>query len=309
MIHSKLPILALTLAAFTSASAADAEIARLPAVTSSATSLGVISFPPAGFLPVPGPVENRAADETGRPEWTSHRRFTTTRVYLQKAPWEVGCEQWYRVRQNRDHTVENLFQHEIEIGLPGRMQLDIYENWVADGSRRAHHDNVAFELRFAFADWGKIPGNPTLYAEYKLADAHYGPDVYEFKLLLGDALTPRLHWALNGAFEQEIGGERATEFAIQGGLSYTVIDGKLGVGIEAQYKDESMAGGRGEPRRRFLIGPSIQWRPTPRTHLDFTAQWGTNGDAQNFEGFVVFGIDFGRIGGAAHYQPTAGRSN
>lgn len=304
MIHSKLRFLALTLAAFATASAADSEVTRLPAATSSATSLGAMSFQTS-----PGLAENRPADETGRPEWTSHRRFTTTRVYLQKAPWEIGYEQWYRIRQNRDHSVENLFQHEIEIGLPGRMQLDIYENWVADGSRRAHHDNVAFELRFAFADWGKIPGNPTLYAEYKLADSHYGPDVYEFKLLLGDAITARLHWALNGAFEQEIGGERATEFAIQGGISYTVIDGKLGVGIELQYKDESVAGGRGDAERKFLIGPSIQWRPTPRTHLDFVAQWGTNRDAQNFEGFVVFGIDFGRIGGEAHYQPTVGRRN
>ena len=303
MIHSKFPILAFLLAAFATASAADSEIAPLPTVTSSATSLGAMSLPTS-----PGLAENRPADVTGRPEWTSHRRFTTTRVYLQKAPWEVGYEQWYRVRQNRDHSVENLFQHEIEIGLPGRMQLDIYENWVAEGNRRAHHDNVAFELRFAFADWGKIPGNPTIYAEYKLADAHYGPDVYEFKLLLGDALTPRLHWALNGAFEQEIGGERAREFAIQGGISYSVIDGKLGVGIEMQYKDESVAGGRGAAERKFLIGPSIQWRPTPNTHLDFVAQWGTNRDAQNFEGFVVFGIDFGRIGGESHYEPTAGRS-
>ncbi len=303
MIHSKLPLLAFTLAAFATASAADSEVPRLPASTSSATSLGAMSFPSA-----PGLVENRPADETGRPQWTSHRRFTTTRVYIQKAPWEVGYEQWYRVRQNRDHTVENLFQHEIEIGLPGRMQLDVYENWVSDGNRRAHHSNVAFELRFAFADWGKLPLNPTLYAEYKLADSHYGPDVYEFKLLFGDAITPRLHWALNGAFEQEIGGERATEFAIQGGISYTVIDGRLGVGIELQYKDESVAGGRGDAERKFLIGPSVQWRPTPNTHLDFVAQWGTNRDAQNFEGFVVFGIDFGRIGGESHYEPTAGRS-
>ena len=253
--------------------------------------------------------EDQPADETRRPEWTSARRFTTTRVYLQQAPWEVGVEQWWRVRQNRDHTVENLFQSEIEIGLPHRMQLDVYENWVADGHRRAHHDNVAFELRFAFADWGKIPLNPTLYAEYKLADAHYGPDVYEFKILLGSTIAPRLHWALNAAFEQETGGERATEFAVQGGLSYSVIDGKLGVGLEAQYKNESVAGGRGDALNRFLIGPSVQWRPTPRTHLDFVAQWGTNRDAQNFEGFVVFGVDLGKIGGRdGGYTPVSARS-
>ena len=296
MIHSKLPILAITLAAFTAAHAAERDLTPPATEMSFSTGLGL--------------AEERPADATGRPEWTSHRRFTTTRVYLQKAPWEFGYEQWYRIRDNRDHTVENLFQHELEIGLPGRMQLDIYENWVADENRHAHHENVAFELRFAFADWGKIPANPTLYAEYKLANSHYGPDVYEFKVLLGDAITPRLHWALNGAFEQEIGGERATEFAIQGGLSYSVIDDKLGVGLELQYKDESVAGGRGDSLRRFLIGPSIQWRPTPRTHLDLVAQWGTNRDVQNFEGFVVFGIDFGKIGGVSGrgYQPVSARS-
>ena len=296
MIHSKLPLLVLALTAFTAAHAAERDLTPPATEMSFSTGLGL--------------AEARPADETGRPEWTSHRRFTTTRVYLQKAPWEVGYEQWYRIRENRDHTVENLFQHELEIGLPGRMQLDIYENWVADENRHAHHENVAFELRFAFADWGKLPANPTLYAEYKLANSHYGPDVYEFKLLLGDAITRRLHWALNGAFEQEIGGERATEFAIQGGLSYSVIDGKLGVGLELQYKDESVAGGRGDAERKFLIGPSIQWRPTPRTHLDLVAQWGTNRDAQNFEGFVVFGIDFGKISGGSErsYQPVSARS-
>lgn len=255
--------------------------------------------------------ENDPVDETGRPGWTSHRRFTTTRVYLQQAPWEVGVEQWWRVRDNRDHTVENLFQEEIEIGLPGRLQLDIYENWVADQDRRAHHDDVAFELRFALADWGKIPLNPTFYAEYKVADGHYGPDVYEFKILLGTDLARRVHWAINVAFEQEIGGERATEVAVQTGVSYTVLDDKLGVGLEAQYKNESVSGARGDALNRFLIGPSVQWRPTARTHLDLVAQWGVNRDAQNFEGFAVFGVDFGKIGaGEQHdYAPVSARSH
>lgn len=191
------------------------------------------------------------------------------------------------------------------------MQLDIYENWVTDERRRAHHANVAFELRFALADWGKIPLNPTLYAEYKLADGHYGPDVYEFKILLGTALAPRLHWALNAAFEQEIGGERATEIAVQTGLSYSIIDSKLGVGLEAQYKNESVRGERGDALNRFLLGPSVQWCPTKNTHVDLVAQWGLNEDAQNFEGFLVFGVDFRSIAPGStdrRYTPVAGRS-
>ena len=58
--------------------------------------------------------ENDPADETGRPEWTSHRRFTTTRVYLQQAPWEVGVEQWWRVRDNRD--AQNFAVFGIDLG-------------------------------------------------------------------------------------------------------------------------------------------------------------------------------------------------
>ena len=116
-----------------------------------------------------GPAEEQPADETGRPNWTSHRRFGTTRVYIQKAPWEIGIEQWWRVRDNRDGTVQHKFQEEIEIGLPFRMQLDIYGDWFADGDSRAQYGDTAFELRWAMADWGRIPLNPTLYAEYKVA--------------------------------------------------------------------------------------------------------------------------------------------
>ncbi|MEI8106970.1 MAG: transporter [Verrucomicrobiota bacterium] len=274
-----------------------AEVTRLPTVTAASTSLGF--------------AEDRPIDESQRPEWTSKRRFTTTRIYIQRAPWEVGAEQWWRVRQRRDGTVENKFQEEIEIGLPYRIQLDLYVDWYKETGKAAFYSDTAFEIRWALADWGKLLFNPTLYAEYKVVDPDAGPDVYEFKVLFGDTLTPRVHWGLNFAYEQEIGGERATEFAIQGGLSYSVIDEKLGVGIEMQYKDESTNGTRGTPERKFLIGPSVQWRPTSRTHLDLVAQWGTNADAVNFEGFVVFGVDFGKIGGGEvpqGYKPVSGRS-
>ncbi|HET6410290.1 MAG TPA: hypothetical protein VFG14_20535 [Chthoniobacteraceae bacterium] len=62
--------------------------------------------------------EERPVGPTGRPEWTSARRFTTTRVYIQKNPWEIGVEQWWRIRDKRDDSIENLFIEEVEIGLP-----------------------------------------------------------------------------------------------------------------------------------------------------------------------------------------------
>ena len=128
--------------------------------------------------------EEQPVDATGRPGWTSARRFTTTRVYIQKAPGEIGVEQWWRYRDKRDGTSESRVQEEVEIGLPGRLQLDIYETWKIDERKRARHDYLSFELRFALADWGQIWGNPTLYGEYKIVDD--GADVYELKLLLAD---------------------------------------------------------------------------------------------------------------------------
>jgi hypothetical protein len=261
-------------------------------------------------LAASGLAEEAPIGETGRPAWTSHRRFANTRVYIQKEPWEVGIEQWWRARDKRDGTWQNKFQEEIEIGLPYRMQLDVYLDWEADEHRRARYVDTAFELRWALADWGKIPLNPTLYGEYKVVDPANGPDVYEFKLLLGEQLAPRLHWGVNIAYEQEIGGARTTEWQVNQGFSYTVIDDVFSVGVEMKYVDESERGSRGQPERKFLIGPSVQFRPTKNTHIDLVATWGTNQDAQNFEGFVVFGFDFGPPSTKErHYEPTMLRSN
>src|SRR5438132_6091040 len=98
-----------------------------------------------------------------QPEWTTERRFPGTRVYLQQQPWDVGFEQWVRYRDNKDGTKETRFQEEVELGLPHRFQLDLYETWAIDQDRRANQDEYSAEVRYALADWGKIPLNPTLY--------------------------------------------------------------------------------------------------------------------------------------------------
>ncbi len=284
----KIVSLAFCLAA-SAAPAQPPDATHLPEVTTTATGLA----------------EERPVDETGRPAWTSSRRFSTTRVYIQKAPWEIGFEQWVRFRDFRDGSSKTLFQEEIEIGLPHRMQLDIYENWVSDQDRNADHEDVAFELRFALADWGKIPLNPTLYAEYKIAN--HGPNVAEFKLLFGEQLAPRLHWGLNFVYERELRATRTTELQVSQGLSYTLIDDVISAGVEMKYIVETEQGGRGEPTHKFLIGPSVQVKPTPRTHLDLVALFGTNEDSPRVEAFLIFGIDFGKIDG--HYAPASTRSN
>jgi hypothetical protein len=59
------------------------------------------------------------------------------------------------------------------------------------------------------------------------------PDKIEGRLLFGDELAPRWHWGVNLNGEFETGGEREYEYQISGGLSYTVVDEKFQVGVEA----------------------------------------------------------------------------
>ncbi len=303
-----------TLLALLSATALPATPAtRMPETTSTAFSSVLSEETPIGV--------------TGRPEWTSARRFPGTRVYLQQEPWEAGVESWWRLKHHRDGTLSHRLLEEVEIGLPYRMQLDLYNDIEGDQTGRFHYQSFNVELRWAIFDWGKVWGNPTLYAEYKFADSHWGPDVYETKLLLGDQLAPRWHWGVNFVWEAETGGEREQEFQITGGLSYSVIDGKLGIGVEFLYDHDTVKTGRSTPANQFSIGPSIQYRVTENWHVDLSCMFGANDETDRQIGFLVIGYDFGGPTGHAekagsseknytpvtdrsdHYIPVGGRHN
>jgi hypothetical protein len=247
-------------------------------------------------LPPVTVTENALAEEAPvgpyqQPEWTTARRFPTTRVYLQQPPGGMAVEQWVRSRFYEGQRAEHLFQEEFEIGLPHRFQFDFYENWVINNQGTAYHDSFAGEVRWAPADWGVWPANPALYAEYKVVDE--GDDVAEFKLLLGDDLARGWHWGVNLIWEQELGGEEATELAGSAALSYSLIDRKLSLGAEAKYTSETTEGTRSDPEEKALLGPSLQWRPTVNTHVDLVPLFGLNDAAPDVESFLVFGYDFG----------------
>ena len=114
--------------------------------------------------PVPG--ENKAMGGYHQPEWTARRRFVATRVYVQpegQAEVELG----YDTTRDEDGLRTRLFRQEIELGLPHRFQVDL-ENTLQNfregepGTGAWHRDSTAVELRYALADWDKIPLNPTV---------------------------------------------------------------------------------------------------------------------------------------------------
>jgi hypothetical protein len=248
--------------------------------------------------------EEAPAGVAGEPTWTHNRRFSTTRIYIQKDPGEIGVEQWYRVRTFDGGNVTQRSQTEIEIGLPYRMQFDLYENVLLDNAtgKGWQQEEVAAELRFAFADWGVLPLNPTFYFEY--AFAHEGADGIEPKLLIGDDFGSGWHWGVNFIHERRVWGDAKAEWGIAGGISKTIVDSCFSVGFEGKWTHPE--GGPDEG----IVGPTIQWLPTANTHLDLIAMAGVNDSSPNAECWFIFGYDFGS--GAKKqqgYKPTSVAGN
>ena len=259
--------------------------------------------------------EAQAVGPYAQPEWTTQRRFPTTRVYLQEDPGDFSLEGWWRGQWFKDGSNQQRFEEEVEVGLPHRFQLDIYHGWGTEeadnGSNNSQlalkNEFLSAELRYALADWGKIPLNPTLYGEYTYN--LFAPDQVEVKLLLGDQIGQDIHWGLNIAREEEIADPLHLEIEIAQAASYTLIDQKLSIGYEWEYSQESDTGNRANPEKLFRIGPSLQWRPTRNTHLDIVPLFGCSHDAPVVESYLVFGIDFGAEGAPTVLEPAALRGH
>lgn len=232
--------------------------------------------------------EERPIGANNQPEWTARRRFTTTRVYVQP-PWQFEAESGWDATYPRQGPPSHLLTQEFELGLPYRFQVD-YEYAEAINNGHWRYDSSSFEVRWALAEWGEIPLNPTLKAEWKLNNAD--ADAYELSVAFGDELAPGWHWGSDLFYEQQVGTDREREFAATLAVSDSVIDETLGIGFEMKFTDETDKDDR-VSHLQFQVGPSLQWRPTPRTHLDIVPLLGVTGLSPRVETFIFFGIDFG----------------
>lgn len=225
-----------------------------------------------------------------QPEWTTEPNFTTTRVYV-RPPGQIELVQFWTPEFARDGSVAHAFREEIEIGLPYRFQLDLYGNWEMNESRDARATGGSVELRYALADWGKIPLNPTLYGEWTFN--RNAADVLELKLLLGQVFFGRWHYAANATFEQQTGDERETAWQFSQALSYPIIDRKLNAGAEMLWETATVRGERGALTNALAIGPSVNFRPSARTFVNVAPLFGVTRDAPTAQVFLTFGYRFG----------------
>lgn len=241
-----------------------------------------------------------------QPEWTAKRPFAQTRVYV-LPEWQVSSEAGWDAKFPEKGKPQHLIQEEIEIGLPYRFQIDLENHdqrglFIPEEEKKKqnanikevddswHHRSSAVELAYALGNWDEIFLNPVIKGEWKFNAS--AADNYEFKLLLGEELASRWHWALNLFFEQQIGDEREREFALSQALAYTVYDQLLNVGLEMKVSSESERDNRSKMEAAFIIGPTMQVRPSAQTHIDIAPLFGIGEEAPMAEVLVFMGIDF-----------------
>lgn len=226
-----------------------------------------------------------------QPRWTAQRLFSGTRTYV-IPKGEVDIEQWFRFQTSKQGDPTRLTtQSEIEFGMPHHLQLDIYATQSREtGVAASDVTGSSIELRWAFADWGKIWGNPALYLEYTSMGGE--PDLIETKLLVGGQVAPGWHWGANLSLEQATSGSRSSEKQVTLGLSHTVIDRVLQIGGEARVMYTDVRGSRGHNVKEVEIGPSIQFRPLTQMHIDFAPLWGFTNDSHKMNAYVIFGWEF-----------------
>jgi hypothetical protein len=233
--------------------------------------------------------EEELIGENKQPRWTAVRRFPTTRVYV-LPPGEFEVEYWLRDDEHGhgDRTLTHLY--ELEFGLPWRFQFDFYIEAKHDNEWNFTDETARkYELRWALAEWDKIWGNPTLY--YEVVDNQHDTDKREAKLLFGGEAGEGWHWGTNLVYEKEVSGAREGETEITAGLSRTIIDEKFSAGGEFKANRVTEKGSS-DIANEIYVGPSVQWRPTKRMHVDFAPLVGVGGDSDMMQLWLIAGWEF-----------------
>ena len=243
-----------------------------------------------------------------QPRWTARGRFSSSTDIYVLPPYEFNIDLDYTGTIPKHGETRNLFTQEFELGLPHRFQI-AYENNFVLQKEHSQITRQTIEGRYALADWGRLPLNPTLFAEY-----HFGvgkdysgeeedsdaaeriPDAIELRLLLGEQFGRNYQWALNIFHEFETGGKREWETGFSQALVYSIRDEYLKVGLEMQFIRRTDAETRSKPEYEFDIGPSFTWKPSVLTRLDVAALFGTTNDSPALSIYVVFSIAFGDEG-------------
>jgi hypothetical protein len=241
---------------------------------------------------VPG--ENKIVGDYAQPEWSARRPFPGVSVYVQPAA-QVEFEAGLQDASTPSGVHHREWTQELEAGLGHRLQLAL-ENTLANfrddvpNSTRWREDALKLSMRYALADWGKLPLNPALGVGWR--SNRGAPDAPSGQLVLGAEFTPRLHWAADFQYERQTSAPLLCELTAATAITYSVTNETFNVGVQAQWKRRHELC---NPHSfRTEAGPCIQYRPIDQLHLDCVVLWGTE-KGRGVHSFVLsVGFEFGK---------------
>lgn len=275
-------------------------------------------------MTITGQVSPGGYSAYGAPEAFSRSRLgALTQTYV-LPPFTAYAGLEYELTTPRKGLPDNLFTEELEIGLPYRFGIAM-ENNVDAFNRSVRESTTSFEIRYALADWNKIPLNPTVFAEYKIGigplneTAEVGsqdpgeqgrtPNAYELRLLLAEDWGDKVEWALDGFCEQELSGDRGREWGFAQSIAVPLLheQEKLKVGVEMQFSNHTDHGDK--PIRQFELGPSLAFKPTRHTRIDVAPLFGTTNAGPNLQLFLIFSAVLGPKEEAGESEAPASTRN
>lgn len=254
----------------------------------------------------------------GAPPGISRTRFSPLTTAYVLPPWAFYFGTVYEGKSWREGFPLHSLTQEIEMGLPYRFGIAMessFERFDGGGGPAA----ASIELRYALADWNKIPLNPTLFAEYKFGtgairregfreeeggeeEEEEGgdktgtrPDAFEFRLLLAQDFREHFEWAMNWFFEQEAEQDEGREWGFAQSVVTPVLlpNERLKVGIEMMYTNFTNKMTRDDPENSFVIGPTVAWKPSKNTRIDVSPLFGATEESPAVQVFAVFSWVFG----------------
>lgn len=135
------------------------------------------------------------------------------------------------------------------------------------------------------------------------------PDAAEFRLLLAQDFGEHVEWAMNWFFEQEVGGDRGREWGFaQSAVVPLTKNERLKAGIEMKYTNFTDKDTRDDASHSFVVGPTVAWKPSKSTRIDFSALFGVTEDAPDMQAFVVFSWLLGNPGNSEAEAPASTRN-
>ncbi len=246
----------------------------------------------------------------GAPPDMSHGRISTLTKSYVLSPFSFELEAGYEGAVFRHGLPSQLFQQEIEMGLPARFTVGVQnqvEHFVGDTRERS----FTLEGRYALADWNKLPLNPAISAEYRFGLNNTSSDSGELALLISHDFPHLIEWAMNIFVDREFGGRHSTSAGFAQSIEVPVLlpEEKLEVGLEMQYRSGGETTGREGTTKGVAIGPTLAWRPTKKVRFDLSPLIGCSDHTPALQVFAVFSFSFGGPVAGDVEIPASGRGH